>query len=152
MKIMRRSWYRRRRRRRQRPLSPDQGRLEGCAAVERAELTSGSTWHAAGGMHTVNGDPNVAKLQQYTIKLYEEIEQISGQSCGVHITGGLMLAGTRERMDWLKMAQARGRYLGMELELLSVAEAAKLFPLHRREAFPRRACTIRSRATSIPTA
>ena len=61
--------------------------------IERAELTSGSTWHAAGGMHTVNGDPNVAKLQQYTIDLYKEIEQISGQSCGVHITGGVMLGG-----------------------------------------------------------
>jgi dimethylglycine dehydrogenase len=97
--------------------------------IERAELTSGSTWHAAGGMHTVNGDPNVAKLQQYTIKLYEEIERISGQSCGVHITGGLLLAGTPERLDWLKMAQARGRYLGMELELLSVKEVKKIYPL-----------------------
>ena len=97
--------------------------------IERAELTSGSTWHAAGGMHTVNGDPNVAKLQQYTIKLYEEIERISGQSCGVHITGGIMLAGTQARLDWLKMAKARGRYLGMDLEIISVDEAAKLFPL-----------------------
>src|SRR5277367_5344456 len=97
--------------------------------IERAELTSGSTWHAAGGMHTVNGDPNVAKLQQYTIKLYEEIERISGVSCGVHVTGGIMLAGTPQRMDWLKMAQARGRYLGMELELLSAAEAKKIYPL-----------------------
>ena len=103
--------------------------------VERAELTSGSTWHAAGGMHTVNGDPNVAKLQQYTIKLYEEIERISGQSCGVHITGGIMLAGTRERLDWLKMARARGRYLGMELELISVDEAARLFPLMDKKHF-----------------
>jgi aspartate oxidase len=41
--------------------------------IERDELTSGSTWHAAGGMHTLNGDPNVAKLQEYTIKLYREI-------------------------------------------------------------------------------
>jgi dimethylglycine dehydrogenase len=97
--------------------------------IERAELTSGSTWHAAGGMHTVNGDPNVAKLQQYTINLYQEIERISGQSCGVHITGGIMLAGTAERLDWLRMAKARGRYLGMELELVSVEEAKKLFPL-----------------------
>ena len=103
--------------------------------IERAELTSGSTWHAAGGMHTVNGDPNVAKLQQYTIKLYKEIEQISGQSCGVHITGGIMLAGTRERIDWLKMAKARGRYLGMDLELISVDEAAKLFPLMDKKHF-----------------
>ncbi len=97
--------------------------------IERAELTSGSTWHAAGGMHTVNGDPNVAKLQQYTINLYREIEAISGVSCGVHITGGLLLAGTPERVDWLRMAQARGRYLGMDLELISAAEARKLYPL-----------------------
>ena len=103
--------------------------------IERAELTSGSTWHAAGGMHTVNGDPNVAKLQQYTIELYKEIEQISGQSCGVHITGGIMLAGTRERLDWLKMAKARGRYLGMDLEIISVSEAAKLFPLMDKKHF-----------------
>ncbi len=103
--------------------------------IERAELTSGSTWHAAGGMHTVNGDPNVAKLQQYTIKLYEEIERISGQSCGVHITGGIMLAGTRERLDWLKMAKARGRYLGMDLEIISVDEAAKRFPLMDKKHF-----------------
>ena len=103
--------------------------------IEREELTAGSTWHAAGGMHTVNGDPNVAKLQQYTINLYKEIEQISGQSCGVHITGGIMLAGTRERLDWLKMAEARGRYLGMELELLSVPEAKKLFPLMEEKHF-----------------
>jgi dimethylglycine dehydrogenase len=97
--------------------------------IERAELTAGSTWHAAGGMHTVNGDPNVAKLQQYTIGLYAEIERISGQSCGVHVNGGILLAGTPERLDWLKMTQARGRYLGMELQLLSVAEAKKIYPL-----------------------
>src|SRR5450631_3620933 len=103
--------------------------------IERAELTSGSTWHAAGGMHTVNGDPNVAKLQQYTIELYQEIERISGQSCGVHITGGIMLAGTRERLDWLKMAKARGRYLKMELEIISVDEAAKIFPLMDKKHF-----------------
>ncbi len=103
--------------------------------IERAELTSGSTWHAAGGMHTVNGDPNVAKLQQYTINLYKELEQISGQSCGMHITGGILLAGTRERMDWLKMAQARGRYLGMDLDILSAAEAKKIYPLMEEKEF-----------------
>ena len=97
--------------------------------VERSELTSGSTWHAAGGMHTLNGDPNVAKLQQYTIDLYKEIEAISGQSCGVHLTGGVMLAGTRERMDWLRMAHARGRYLGMDTHVISAAEAAEIMPL-----------------------
>lgn len=103
--------------------------------LERDELTSGSTWHAAGGMHTINLDPNVAKLQQYTINLYKEIEAISGQSCGVHITGGIMLAGTPERLDWLKLTQARGRYLGMETEIISIDEAARRFPLMDKRYF-----------------
>ena len=80
--------------------------------IERDQLTSGSTWHAAGGFHTLNGDPNVAKLQGYTIGLYDELEKISGQSCGLHRSGGLLLADTPERMEWLKMAHARARYLG----------------------------------------
>ena len=46
--------------------------------IERDQLTSGSTWHAAGGFHTLNGDPNVAKLQGYTIGLYDELEKITG--------------------------------------------------------------------------
>ena len=97
--------------------------------IERAELTSGSTWHAAGGFHTLNSDPNVAKLQAYTVGLYKEIEAISGESCGLHLTGGLQLADTPERLDWLKMAHARGRYLGMETEIISAAEAKTLLPL-----------------------
>jgi len=97
--------------------------------LERRELTAGSTWHAAGGMHTLNGDPNVAALQQYTIELYRDIEELSGQDCGIHLTGGLMLADTPERLDWLRMAHARGRYLGMDTEIISVREAKDLFPL-----------------------
>ena len=97
--------------------------------LERRELTAGSTWHAAGGMHTLNGDPNVARLQQYTIQLYEELERVSGQDCSIHLPGGLMLADTEVRMDFLRMAQARGRYLGMDLELITPNEAADLFPL-----------------------
>src|SRR5690349_21190756 len=103
--------------------------------VERSELTAGSTWHAAGGMHTLNGDPNVAKLQQYTVGLYREIERRSGQNCSIHMPGGLMLAGDRERMDWLRMAQARGRYLGMDMEIISAAEAKQLFPLLEEKYF-----------------
>jgi dimethylglycine dehydrogenase len=97
--------------------------------IERAELTSGSTWHAAGGFHTLNSDPNVAKLQAYTVNLYKEIEAISGESCGLHLTGGLQLADTPERLDWLKMAHARGRYLGMQTEMISTAEAKTMLPL-----------------------
>lgn len=97
--------------------------------IERDELTSGSTWHAAGGFHTLNGDPNVAKLQEYTINLYKEIEEVSGQATGIHLTGGVMLVSNRERWDWLKMAHARNRYLGVATELISVREAKKHFPV-----------------------
>jgi dimethylglycine dehydrogenase len=103
--------------------------------IERDELTSGSTWHAAGGMHTLNGDPNVAKLQKYTIELYREIEEASGQSCSIHITGGVDLAGTPERMDFLKVASARARYLGLGMEVISVDEAARIFPLMDKRQF-----------------
>ncbi len=82
--------------------------------LERSELTSGSTWHAAGGMHTINGDPNVAKLQKYTVELYKEIEDYSGQDIGLHMTSGLMLAATSERFDWMKSLLAKGKYAGGE--------------------------------------
>ncbi len=103
--------------------------------LERLELTSGSTWHAAGGMHTVNGDPNVAKLQQYTINLYKEIEEVSGQSVGLHMTEGLMLAATPARWEWLKSIRSKGRYLGMQVELVSLDEAEKLLPLIDKRQF-----------------
>ncbi|HVF65969.1 MAG TPA: FAD-dependent oxidoreductase [Casimicrobiaceae bacterium] len=103
--------------------------------IERSELTSGSTWHAAGGMHTVNGDPNVAKLQAYTIELYKEIEQASGHSCGIHLTGGLMLASTPERLDFLKLLRARARYLRLDMELVSLDEAERMFPLLDKRQF-----------------
>ena len=105
------------------------------ALLERDELTCGSTWHAAGGMHTLNGDPNVAKLQKYTIELYKEIEEISGQSCGVHLPGGLVLAGTPERMDWIRMAEARSRYLGLDAHVVSIDEAARRMPLLDKKYF-----------------
>jgi dimethylglycine dehydrogenase len=97
--------------------------------LERKQLTAGSTWHAAGGMHTLNGDPNVARLQQYTVNLYREIEKESGQNCSIHLPGGLQLADTPVRLDWLRMAQARGRYLGMHMEMVSMKEAKEMNPL-----------------------
>ncbi|MBZ9813003.1 FAD-dependent oxidoreductase [Mesorhizobium sp. CA7] len=97
--------------------------------LERDEMTSGSTWHAAGGMHTINGDPNVAKLQKYTISLYKEIEELSGQATGVHLTGGVLLAATEARLDWLRGVVSKGRYLGIDLEVISAKEAAELMPL-----------------------
>jgi dimethylglycine dehydrogenase len=97
--------------------------------LERDELTCGSTWHAAGGMHTINGDPNVAKLQKYMINLYREIEELSGQPLGLHVTGGVMLAATGARFEWLKSLVAKGRYLGIEARIITPERAHELMPL-----------------------
>ena len=103
--------------------------------VERDVLTCGSSWHAAGGFHTINGDPNVAKLQKYTIDLYKEIEELSGQSCGVHRTGGVMLAADEQRMEWLRMSLARGKYLGLDLREVSLDEALEVVPFFDKSKF-----------------
>ena len=97
--------------------------------VERAELTCGSSWHAAGGMHMLNGDPNVAGLQKYTIEVIEEIERLSGQDCGVHRTGAVLLADSEDRLDWLRMLAARGRQHGVDQRIISLGEAAELLPI-----------------------
>src|SRR5205814_10314528 len=71
--------------------------------LEKSELTTGSTWHAAGGMHTFNGEANISWLQKYTIDLYREIEAASGQSCGLRHNGGLMVAATPGEVDSLHL-------------------------------------------------
>ena len=101
--------------------------------LERSELTSGSTWHAAGGFHTLNGDTNMAALQGYTIKLYRELEELTGMSCGLHHVGGVTLADTPERMDMLKAERAKHRYMGLETELLSLAEIREVAPVTNTE-------------------
>lgn len=97
--------------------------------IEKSELTSGSTWHAAGGMHTFNGEANISRLQKYTIDLYREIEALSGQSCGLHPNGGLMLAATQGELDSLQLICSRARYLGMQTEMISLDEARRFNPL-----------------------
>jgi dimethylglycine dehydrogenase len=90
--------------------------------IERSELTSGSTWHAAGGFHTLNGDTNMAALQGYTIRLYKELEAITGMSCGLHHVGGITLADNQARFEMLKAERAKHRYMGLHTEILSPAE------------------------------
>jgi len=99
------------------------------ALIERSELTSGSTWHAAGGFHTLNADTNMAALQGYTIRLYRELEEISGQSCGLHHVGGLTLATTPERLDYLKAERAKHRYMGLHTEIVGPDEIRRLSPI-----------------------
>jgi dimethylglycine dehydrogenase len=94
--------------------------------VERSELTSGSTWHAAGGFHTLNGDTNMAALQGYTIRLYRELEEITGMSCGLHHVGGITLADTPERWDMMKAERAKHRHMGLDTHLVTPAEVAEM--------------------------
>ena len=97
--------------------------------LERSELTSGSTWHAAGGFHTLNGDTNMAALQGYTIKLYKELEAITGMSCGLHHVGGITLADNQDRFDMLVAERAKHRYMGLETEIVGPEEIAKIAPI-----------------------
>lgn len=97
--------------------------------IERSELTSGSTWHAAGGFHTLNGDTNMAALQGYTINLYKELEQITGMSCGLHHVGGITLADNQERFDMLLAERAKHRYMGLETEIVGPEEIKKIAPV-----------------------
>ena len=104
--------------------------------VERDQLTSGSTWHAAGGFHTLNGDPNVAKLQGYTIGLYDELERISGQPCGLH-RPGRAVARRHARAHGVARDGSRPGALSRprDFELLTPREARELLPLIEEKYF-----------------
>ena len=98
--------------------------------IERSVLTAGSSWHAAGGFHALNADPNMAALQAYTIDLLSEIQEESGQDIGLHMTGGLTLAGTPDRWEWLQSAYRVFQSIGIEdCELVSPEEAQKRCPI-----------------------
>ena len=97
--------------------------------LERNELTSGSSWHAAGSFHTVSSDPNVSKLQDYTISLYKEIEETSGHSISMHKTGGYYLASNQNWHDYLKRERSNARSLGLNQEFVSLDEVVDKHPL-----------------------
>lgn len=98
--------------------------------LERRRLASGSSWHAAGGIHALNADPNMAALQAYTIDLLSKIEEESGQNIGLHMTGGLTLAGTPERWEWLQANYRIFQSIGIDdCELLTPEEAQKRCPI-----------------------
>ncbi|MBX2826360.1 MAG: FAD-dependent oxidoreductase [Gammaproteobacteria bacterium] len=97
--------------------------------LERDELTSGSTWHAAAGIHGLHDNNNISRLQYYTMKLYRELEQLTGQSCGIFQPGSLYLAQTRDREHQLRIQAAKARYFGVEFYELSTAEALEKHPL-----------------------
>ncbi|MDF0603839.1 FAD-dependent oxidoreductase [Psychromarinibacter sp. C21-152] len=100
------------------------------ALIERDVLTAGSSWHAAGGIHALNADPNMAALQAYTIDLLSEIEAESGQDIGLTMSGGITFACDPDRWEWLQAAHRVYQSIGIDdTHLLSPREIADLHPL-----------------------
>jgi dimethylglycine dehydrogenase len=98
--------------------------------IEREELTAGSSWHAAGGFHAINADTRVAALQQYTIGLYPQVERESGREIGLRMSGGLELAGTPERWEWLSHEHAWLRAQGHgDAFIVTPEQAAEMVPI-----------------------
>ena len=102
--------------------------------LERSVLSAGSSWHAAGGIHALNADPNMSALQAYTIDLLPQVEKESGENIGLHMTGGLTMAGTPERWEWLQSAYRVYQSIGIEdCRLVTPEEASKLNPIMSTE-------------------
>jgi dimethylglycine dehydrogenase len=100
------------------------------ALIERSVLTAGSSWHAAGGFHALNANPNIAVLQAYTIDLLGEIEKESGHNVGMHMTGGISVASAPERWEWLQAAYRTFQAVGIgDVRLVTPEEIKTLCPV-----------------------
>jgi len=97
--------------------------------LERSELTAGSTWHAAANTHGLHDNNNISRLQYYTMKLYKELEQETGQGCGIFTTGSMYLAQTADREHQLRIQAAKAKYFDVDFYELSQHEARELNPL-----------------------
>jgi dimethylglycine dehydrogenase len=97
--------------------------------LERDELTSGSTWHAAANIHGLHDNNNISKLQYYTMNLYKELEAETGQGCGIFQTGSLYLAQTEQREHQLRLQAAKARMFDAEFYELTIEEARQKNPL-----------------------
>mgnify|MGYP000715774468 CR=1 FL=1 len=96
--------------------------------IERQELTSGSSWHAAGGLFTVLGPNPAAQMHKYTFDMYQELEK-QGYNCGFHFSGGLNLFRTEEEKESFTVVQSAVRRLGIESEFISLKEAKEKAPI-----------------------
>ncbi|MEO1107149.1 MAG: FAD-dependent oxidoreductase [Pseudomonadota bacterium] len=97
--------------------------------LERDELTSGSTWHAAANIHGLHDNNNVTRIQHYTMNLYKELEKETGQGCGVFQPGSLYLAQTEDREHQLRLQEAKARFYGLNFHEISREQAKELHPL-----------------------
>ncbi len=97
--------------------------------LERDELTSGSTWHAAANIHGLHDNNNITRIQHYTMNLYKELEEETGQGCGVFQPGSLYLAQTEERERQLRLQEAKAKFYGLGFYEISREKALELHPL-----------------------
>ncbi|MBC8195729.1 MAG: GcvT family protein [Acidimicrobiia bacterium] len=97
--------------------------------VEKGELTSGSTWHAAGLVPNFIGSLNMAKVHAYGIDLYKALEAETGMSTGWHGCGAIRLAVTEEQADWYRYVQGILGSLGVESHLISPDDVRQRVPL-----------------------
>ena len=97
--------------------------------LERDELTSGSTWHAAGNLPTFSTSWSILKLQKYSAALYRKLAASSENPINYHLTGSVRLAHGRNRMDEFHHVQSMGRANGLEYEILSPSELKDRYPL-----------------------
>ncbi|HEY7688185.1 MAG TPA: FAD-binding oxidoreductase, partial [Dongiaceae bacterium] len=96
--------------------------------IERDELTSGSTWHAAGNCPNFSTSWNVLKFQRHSTKLYAKLGQEVDYPMNYHITGSIRLAHTAARMEEYKHVRSMAHAQGLEFELLSPADIKKRYP------------------------
>jgi 4-methylaminobutanoate oxidase (formaldehyde-forming) len=96
--------------------------------VERSELTSGSTFHSAGLVGQLRGSLSLTRMMMNSVDLYRGLEDEVGMSTGWREVGSLRLASSEERMDELRRQAGWAKTFGLPLELISAAEAQRLFP------------------------
>jgi 4-methylaminobutanoate oxidase (formaldehyde-forming) len=96
--------------------------------LERHKLTSGSTWHAAGLVGQLRTSANITQLLKYSVELYARLEQETGQATGWKMNGGLRLACNAERLTEIKRQATTAHSFGLEMHILTAAEAKKLWP------------------------
>ena len=104
---------------------------EGCSDVlliEKGELTSGSTWHAAGQCPNLVGNYNLAKIHEYSISLYERLEELTGQAVGWHGCGSVRFALNEQDLDWFRYLRGIAAEVGYHMEIIDVAQIARLNP------------------------
>jgi dimethylglycine dehydrogenase len=105
--------------------------LEGCTdtlLIEKNELTSGSTWHAAGQCPSITGSYNLAKIHAYSNTLYPKLEALTGQYVSWHPCGGLRLANNEYELAWLKEVYGYSKSIGFRMELVGLDEIKRLNP------------------------